>query len=53
MLGLESEVGTPRVGARADLAVLNEADQVVETWIDGRRVLARDAPPAAPDSAAA
>ncbi len=53
VLGLESEVGTLRVGARADLAVLNEADQVVETWIDGRRVLARDAPPAAPDSAAA
>ena len=49
----EDDFGTISVGARADLAVLNEADQVVETWIDGRRVLARDAPPAAPDSAAA
>ncbi len=44
VLGVESDIGTLRVGARADLAVLDEMDQVVETWIGGRRVLASDAP---------
>ena len=53
VLGVESDIGTLRVGARADLAVLDETDQVVETWIGGRRVLVSEAPPAAPDSAAA
>jgi len=53
VLGVESELGTLRVGARADLVVLDEGDRVVETWIGGRRLLASDAPPAAPDSAAA
>lgn len=38
LLGLEREIGTLRPGARADLVLLDEAGQVVETWVGGRRV---------------
>jgi len=38
LLGLESELGTLRVGARADLAVLDSDLAVAETWVGGRRV---------------
>ncbi len=38
LLGLESERGTLRPGARADLVVLDSDDRVIETWIGGRRV---------------
>ena len=38
LLGIESERGTLRVGARADFAILDDDDRVVETWIAGRRV---------------
>lgn len=37
VLGVESERGTLRPGARADFAVLDDAGHVVQTWIDGRR----------------
>jgi len=37
LLGLEHERGTLRVGARADFAILDADDRVVETWIEGRR----------------
>jgi N-acetylglucosamine-6-phosphate deacetylase len=37
VLGVESERGTLRPGARADFAVLDETGRVVETWIDGCR----------------
>src|SRR5262245_20794317 len=40
LLGLESERGTLRAGARADLVALDAADGVVETWIGGERVYA-------------
>lgn len=40
LLGIESERGTLRVGARADFAILDSADQVRETWIAGERVFA-------------
>lgn len=36
LLGIERERGTLRRGARADLAFLDEAGRVVETWIGGR-----------------
>jgi N-acetylglucosamine-6-phosphate deacetylase len=36
VLGIESERGTLRPGARADFAVLDAAGRVVETWVDGR-----------------
>ena len=36
VLGVESERGTLRAGARADFAVLDETGRVVETWIEGR-----------------
>jgi N-acetylglucosamine-6-phosphate deacetylase len=38
VLGIERERGTFRPGARADLAVLDAADRVAETWLAGRRV---------------
>ena len=37
VLGVESERGTLRPGARADFAVLDETGRVVETWIEGRQ----------------
>ena len=38
LLGVEAERGTLRPGARADLAILGDRGEVVETWIGGRRV---------------
>jgi N-acetylglucosamine-6-phosphate deacetylase len=38
VLGIEGERGSLRPGARADLAVLDDALRVRETWIAGRRV---------------
>jgi N-acetylglucosamine-6-phosphate deacetylase len=38
VLSIESERGTLRSGARADLALLDASGQVRETWISGRRV---------------
>jgi N-acetylglucosamine-6-phosphate deacetylase len=38
LLGIEAEQGTLRPGARADLAILDERGDVVETWLAGRRV---------------
>lgn len=38
LLGLESERGTLRSGARADFVILGPEKQVEETWIGGRRV---------------
>ena len=38
LLGIESEHGTLRPGARADLVVLDEAGSVRQTWLAGRRV---------------
>jgi N-acetylglucosamine-6-phosphate deacetylase len=37
LLGVDRERGTLRPGARADLALLDAADRVVETWLAGRR----------------
>ncbi|MBW2274415.1 MAG: N-acetylglucosamine-6-phosphate deacetylase [Deltaproteobacteria bacterium] len=42
VLGIESERGTLRRGARADLVVLDESDRVQETWLGGERVFARE-----------
>jgi len=38
LLGIESERGTLRPGARADLVALDEAGHIEETWVGGRRV---------------
>lgn len=38
LLGIEAERGTLRSGARADLVILDEGGEVVETWLAGRRV---------------
>lgn len=38
VLGIESERGTLRPGARADFAVLDDAGRVAETWLGGARV---------------
>jgi N-acetylglucosamine-6-phosphate deacetylase len=38
VLGVESERGTLRPGARADFAVLDEEEGVAETWLAGERV---------------
>ena len=38
VLGIESERGSLRPGARADFAVLDDSLRVRETWIAGRRV---------------
>jgi N-acetylglucosamine-6-phosphate deacetylase len=38
LLGLEAEIGTLRAGARADLALLDDRDALLETWVAGRRV---------------
>jgi N-acetylglucosamine-6-phosphate deacetylase len=38
LLGIESERGTLRHGARADLVVLDDALQVRETWLGGECV---------------
>jgi N-acetylglucosamine-6-phosphate deacetylase len=40
LLGLEHERGTLRVGARADLALLDAEGGVAETWLAGRPVYA-------------
>lgn len=37
VLGIESERGTLRPGARADFAVLDDEGRVLETWIAGQR----------------
>jgi len=44
LLGIERDRGTLWPGARADLAVLDEAGHVLETWIGGRRVHEGGAP---------
>jgi N-acetylglucosamine-6-phosphate deacetylase len=38
VLGIESERGTLRPGARADFAVLDDAARVTETWVEGECV---------------
>jgi N-acetylglucosamine-6-phosphate deacetylase len=38
VLGIEAERGSLRAGARADLALFDDALRLRETWIDGRRV---------------
>jgi N-acetylglucosamine-6-phosphate deacetylase len=38
ILGIEAERGSLRVGARADLALFDDALRLRETWIEGRRV---------------
>jgi N-acetylglucosamine-6-phosphate deacetylase len=40
VLGIEAERGSLRMGARADLALFDEALALRETWIGGRRVYA-------------
>jgi len=39
LLGIESERGTLRPGARADLAVLDSAGRVEQTWLAGQRIV--------------
>ncbi len=38
LLGIEAERGTLRPGARADFVILDDNDQVTETWLAGTRV---------------
>jgi N-acetylglucosamine-6-phosphate deacetylase len=40
LLGLERERGTLRPGARADLALLDAGNRVIETWLAGQRAYA-------------
>jgi N-acetylglucosamine-6-phosphate deacetylase len=40
LLGLEHEIGVLRGGARADLVLLDARGEVVETYVEGRRVFA-------------
>jgi len=42
LLGVQSERGTLRPGARADLVVLDAEGRVAETWLGGRRVFSRE-----------
>jgi len=42
VLGIESQRGTLRAGARADLVVLGGDGEVLETWLGGERVWCRD-----------
>lgn len=42
LLGVEARHGTLRRGARADLAVLDDGGQALETWLAGRPVWQRD-----------
>ena len=37
VLGLESERGSLRIGARADFAILDPDGSVAQTWIQGER----------------
>ncbi len=40
LLGLEHEIGVLRAGTRADLVLLDAQGEVVETYVEGRRVFA-------------
>jgi N-acetylglucosamine-6-phosphate deacetylase len=51
ILGIEAERGSLRVGARADLALFDDALGLRETWIDGQRVYSQKSPSPAPHSA--
>jgi len=42
LLGVQSERGTLRRGARADLVVLDGPGQIAETWLGGRLVFSRE-----------
>jgi N-acetylglucosamine-6-phosphate deacetylase len=44
VLGVEAQCGTLRPGARADFALLDAADRVVQTWIGGERAYAAPRP---------
>jgi N-acetylglucosamine-6-phosphate deacetylase len=44
LLGLEASLGTLRPGAQADLAVIDAAGQVCETWLSGDRIWVGEQP---------